>query len=142
MARPKVIVTRRWPETVERKLTELFDAQLNKDDRPMTVPELQSALRSADCVMPTVSDRITAEVLSAEPLKCRIIGNFGVGFNHIDLAAAKSRGIAVTNTPAVLTDCTAATDRGNYEAALKMVKMQGGVFGAVASSADFIGAVS
>ncbi|MGH6932757.1 MAG: 2-hydroxyacid dehydrogenase [Dongiaceae bacterium] len=106
MSKPRVIVTRRWPDAVERKLTELFDVQLNKDDRPMTVAELQSALRGADCVMPTVSDRITADVLSVEPLRCRILGNFGVGFNHIDLAAAKTRGIAVTNTPAVLTDCT------------------------------------
>jgi lactate dehydrogenase-like 2-hydroxyacid dehydrogenase len=57
--------------------------------------------------MPTVSDRITAEVLSAEPMLCKILGNFGVGFNHIDIKAARERGVAVTNTPAVLTDCTA-----------------------------------
>jgi len=107
MAKRKVIVTRRWPEEVEKKLGELFDVRLSKDDRPLTTAELQEALRTADCVMPTVSDRITAEVLSAEPLTCKILGNFGVGFNHIDLAAAKARGIAVTNTPAVLTDCTA-----------------------------------
>lgn len=107
MAKPKVIVTRRWPEEVEARLGELFDVRLNKEDRPLTVTELQDAIRSADCVMPTVSDRITAEVLNAEPLRCKILGNFGVGFNHIDLAAAKARGIAVTNTPAVLTDCTA-----------------------------------
>jgi len=107
MTKPKAIVTRRWPEDVERKLGELFDVRLNKDDRPMSATELQDALRNADVVMPTVSDRITAEVLSAEPLRCKILGNFGVGFNHIDLQAAKARGIAVTNTPAVLTDCTA-----------------------------------
>jgi lactate dehydrogenase-like 2-hydroxyacid dehydrogenase len=107
MAKPKAVVTRRWPEEVERKLAELFDVELNRDDRPLSVAELQNALRNADAVLPTVSDRITAEVLSAEPLRCKILGNFGVGFNHIDLAAAKARGIAVTNTPAVLTDCTA-----------------------------------
>jgi lactate dehydrogenase-like 2-hydroxyacid dehydrogenase len=107
MAKAKAIVTRRWPEEVERRLVELFDVELNTEDRPLTVAELQQALRAADCVMPTVSDRITAEVLSAEPLRCRILGNFGVGFNHIDLQAAKARGIVVTNTPAVLTDCTA-----------------------------------
>ncbi len=107
MAKPKAIVTRRWPEEVERKLAELFDVELNRDDRPMSVAELQNALRNFDAVLPTVSDRITAEVLSAEPLRCKILGNFGVGFNHIDLAAAKARGVAVTNTPAVLTDCTA-----------------------------------
>jgi lactate dehydrogenase-like 2-hydroxyacid dehydrogenase len=107
MAKLKAIVTRRWPEEVERRLGELFDVQLNKDDRPMNVAELQEALRTADVVMPTVSDRITAEVLSAEPMRCKILGNFGVGFNHIDIKAARERGVAVTNTPAVLTDCTA-----------------------------------
>jgi lactate dehydrogenase-like 2-hydroxyacid dehydrogenase len=107
MAKPKAIVTRRWPTEVEEKLAELFDVELSRDDHPMSVAELQSALRSADAVLPTVSDKITAEVLSAEPLRCKILGNFGVGFNHIDLQAAKARGIAVTNTPAVLTDCTA-----------------------------------
>ncbi len=107
MAKPKAIVTRRWPKEVEEKLAELFDVQLNRDDRPLSVGELPFAWLNADVVMPTVSDRITAEVLSAEPLCCKILGNFGVGFNHIDIAAAKARGIAVTNTPAVLTDCTA-----------------------------------
>ena len=107
MAKPKAIVTRRWPKEVEEKLAELFDVQLNRDDRPLSVVELQDALRNADVVMPTVYDRITAEVLSAEPLRCKILRNFGVGFNHIDIAAAKARGVAVTNTPAVLTDCTA-----------------------------------
>jgi lactate dehydrogenase-like 2-hydroxyacid dehydrogenase len=107
MAKPKAIVTRRWPKEVEEKLAELFDVELSRDDHPMSVGELQNALRSADAVLPTVSDKITAEVLSAEPLRCKILGNFGVGFNHIDLQAAKARGIAVTNTPAVLTDCTA-----------------------------------
>jgi lactate dehydrogenase-like 2-hydroxyacid dehydrogenase len=107
MAKPKAIVTRRWPKEVEEKLAELFDVELNREDRPLSVGELQNALRNADVVMPTVSDRITAEVLSAEPLRCKILGNFGVGFNHVDIQAAKARGIAVTNTPAVLTDCTA-----------------------------------
>jgi lactate dehydrogenase-like 2-hydroxyacid dehydrogenase len=107
MAKPKAIVTRRWPNEVEERLAELFDVELNRDDHPMSVTELQNALRNADAVLPTVSDKITAEVLSAEPLRCKILGNFGVGFNHIDLQAAKARGIAVTNTPAVLTDCTA-----------------------------------
>jgi len=107
MAKQKIIVTRRWPVDVERRLGELYDVELNRDDRPLTVAELRNALSNFDAVLPTVSDRITAEVLSAEPLRCKILGNFGVGFNHIDLAAAKARGIAVTNTPAVLTDCTA-----------------------------------
>jgi lactate dehydrogenase-like 2-hydroxyacid dehydrogenase len=103
----KVIVTRRWPAPVEARLRELFDVQLNLDDQPMTQEQLQQSLRSADCVMPTVTDQINAEVLAAEPLRCKILGNFGVGFNHIDLKAAQRRGITVTNTPDVLTDCTA-----------------------------------
>ena len=109
MEKPKVIVTRRWPEEVEEELKALFDVELNEDDHPMSVTELQEALRCADAVLPTVSDKITAEVLSAEPLRAKILGNFGVGFNHIDLNAAKERGITVTNTPDVLTDCTADT---------------------------------
>lgn len=107
MSTPKVIVTRRWPEVVENRLKELYDVQLNEDDHPMSAEELKEALRSADAVLPTVTDPITAEVLSAEPLRCKILGNFGVGFNHIDLDAAKACGLTVSNTPEVLTDCTA-----------------------------------
>ena len=107
MSKPKVIVTRRWPEAVENRLKELYDVQLNEDDLPMSAEELKQALRSADAVLPTVTDPITADVLSAEPLRCKILGNFGVGFNHIDIDAAKARGLVVTNTPEVLTDCTA-----------------------------------
>ena len=107
MAKPKLVVTRRWPQEVEERLQALFDVQLNPSDTPLTVADLQEALRTADALLPTVSDRISAEVLSAEPLKARILGNFGVGFNHIDIDAAKARGLVVTNTPEVLTDCTA-----------------------------------
>lgn len=107
MTKPKVIVTRRWPEVVENRLRELYDAQINEDDHPMSADELKNALRNADAVLPTVTDPITADVLSAEPMRCKILGNFGVGFNHIDIAAAKARGLVVTNTPEVLTDCTA-----------------------------------
>lgn len=107
MSEPRLLVTRRWPAEVERHLQANYDVKLNADDRALTVAELQEAFRSYDAVLPTVSDRITAEVMAAEPLKARLIGNFGVGFNHIDIAAAKARGLTVTNTPDVLTDCTA-----------------------------------
>ncbi|MBA3493577.1 MAG: D-glycerate dehydrogenase [Gammaproteobacteria bacterium] len=107
MSKLRVIVTRRWPSEVEARLKALYDVKLNADDRPMTAAELQDALRGADALLPTVSDKITTEVLSAEPLKTKILGNFGVGFNHIDIEAAKKRGLVVTNTPEVLTDCTA-----------------------------------
>lgn len=107
MTKPKAIVTRRWPEEVEQRLQELFDVELNADDRPMSQAALKAAFSQADAVFATVSDKIDADVLSAEPLKARLLGNFGVGFNHIDLEAAKARGIVVTNTPEVLTDATA-----------------------------------
>jgi len=107
VAKPKVIITRKWPEAAEARARELFDVTLNTDDHPLSVAELQEALQTADAVCPTVSDKISAEVLSATPLKCKILGNFGVGFNHIDLKAAKDRNLVVTNTPEVLTDCTA-----------------------------------
>ncbi len=107
MSEPRLLVTRRWPTEVERHLQAIYDVQLNEDDRPLTVAELQQAFRSYDAVLPTVSDRITAEVMAGQPMKARLVGNFGVGFNHIDIAAAKDRGLVVTNTPEVLTDCTA-----------------------------------
>ncbi|MDJ0981677.1 MAG: D-glycerate dehydrogenase [Kiloniellales bacterium] len=107
MSRPRVVVTRRWPEEVEAQLREHFDVQLNPDDRPMTPEALKQAFATADAVFSTVTDRIDAEVLSAEPLRARLIGNFGVGFNNIDVDAAKARDLVVTNTPDVLTDATA-----------------------------------
>jgi lactate dehydrogenase-like 2-hydroxyacid dehydrogenase len=106
-ARPTVVVTRRLPGAVEEELSSDFEARLNRDDRPLSSAGLQEALRSADAVLCTVTDRITAEVLSAEPLRARMLANFGVGFNHIDTAAAKARGLAVSNTPDVLTEATA-----------------------------------
>lgn len=107
MSKPKVIVTRKWPEEAEAKLQEHFDVVLNKDDKPMSADELQDALKNADALCPTVTDKVTAEVLSADPLRAKIISNFGVGFNNIDTNAARERGLIVTNTPEVLTDCTA-----------------------------------
>jgi lactate dehydrogenase-like 2-hydroxyacid dehydrogenase len=107
MSKPSVVLTRRWPEACEEKAAALFDAKLNTDDVPMRAAELQDALKSADALFPTVTDPVTAEVLSAEPLRAKLLGNFGVGFNNIDIEAAKARGLVVTNTPEVLTDCTA-----------------------------------
>lgn len=107
MARPVVVVTRRLPAAVEEALAREFEVRLNPEDRPLGASELQEALRCADALLPTVTDRLTAEVLGVEPLRARMIANFGVGFNHIDVEAAKRRGIAVSNTPDVLTDATA-----------------------------------
>lgn len=105
--RPTVMITRRLPEAVEDELARLFDARLNSEDRPMSAGELADAVRTADALLPTVTDKITAEVLGAEPRRTRIVANFGVGYNNIDVEAARAHGIAVTNTPDVLTDCTA-----------------------------------
>lgn len=106
-ARPVVVVTRRLPVAVEEAVAKDFEARLNREDRPLTTQELQDALRSADGLLPTVTDKLTADVLAAEPLRTKIIANFGVGFNNIDVQAAKALGVAVSNTPDVLTDATA-----------------------------------
>ncbi len=107
MSKPRVIVTRRWPEPVERHMQEKYDVVLNTSDTPMTAQQMQAALANCDAFCPTVSDKVSAEVLAADGIRARVIGNFGVGFNHIDISAAKAQGLVVTNTPEVLTDCTA-----------------------------------
>ena len=104
---PRVVVTRRLPAPVEEEVAREFDARLNTDDHPFAATELQDALRGADALLCTVTDRLNADTLAAEPLRARILANFGVGFNHIDIPAAKARGLVVTNTPDVLTDDTA-----------------------------------
>ena len=106
-ARPAVVVTRRLPEPVEREIQRDFDATLNPEDRPLGPDGLRRALQSADALLCTVTDRLTADVLGVEPRRARLLANFGVGFNHIDVDAAKQRGLAVSNTPDVLTDATA-----------------------------------
>ena len=107
MTKPKIIVTRKWPAPVEARLQELYNVQLNETDIPMTADELKAALQTADAILPTVTDPITADILSVPNKRAKIIGNFGVGYNNIDIAAAKREGLVVTNTPHVLTDCTA-----------------------------------
>ena len=106
MDRLKVLVTRRWPEEVERALQERFEVVLDETDRPLRQEELARAMDVFDVLCPTVSDRIDADVIAGGN-RVKLIANYGVGFDHIDLAAAKARGIAVTNTPGVLTDATA-----------------------------------
>ena len=105
--RPRVVVTRRLPDAVERQLVERFDARLNATDAPLTPRQLADAMRSADALLPTVTDKVTADVLGVEGRQVRIVSNFGVGFNNIDVAAARANGIVVTNTPDVLTEDTA-----------------------------------
>ena len=108
MPRPKILLTRRWPQAVERRLAERYEASISPDDAPMNAEALGRALRDHDGFCPTVSDVIDAEVLEqAKGGRVRIIGNYGVGVNHIDLKAAARLGLVVTNTPGVLTDATA-----------------------------------
>jgi lactate dehydrogenase-like 2-hydroxyacid dehydrogenase len=106
-AKPVVLITRRVPAAVERHAAELFDARLNPSDTELTADQLIEAIRCADAIMPTVSDKITAQVLNATGRRTRIVANFGVGYNNIDVDAAKKNNIVVTNTPDVLTDDTA-----------------------------------
>ena len=106
MAKPRVLVTRRWPEEVERQLAERFDVTFNEGDVPIGAAELAAAMGEYDVLSPTVSDRIDATVIAGGD-RVRLIANYGVGFEHIDVDAAKAKGIAVSNTPGVLTDATA-----------------------------------
>jgi lactate dehydrogenase-like 2-hydroxyacid dehydrogenase len=105
--RPSVVVTRRLPDTVEEALSRDFDARLNTEDKPLGPDGLKEALRTADALLCTVTDRLNADVLSVEPRRARMLANFGVGFNHIDTGAAQECGLAVSNTPDVLTEATA-----------------------------------
>ncbi len=104
---PKVIVTRRLPEPVETRMAALFDAELNPEDRPFTPQALEAAARRCDVLVPTVTDRLDADLIRGAGEGLRLIASFGVGTDHIDLSAARARGIAVTNTPDVLTEDTA-----------------------------------
>lgn len=107
MQRPKILLTRRWPQAVESYLAERYDVTLNQSDVPLTRPALREAMQRYDAICPTVSDVIGAEIIETPSTTVRIVGNYGVGTNHIDIAAARRAGIVVTNTPDVLTDATA-----------------------------------
>ncbi|MEM7223440.1 MAG: D-glycerate dehydrogenase [Pseudomonadota bacterium] len=106
-SKPLVIVTRRLPDVIETRMMELFDARLNIDDNPMSQAELIAAVKEAEVLVPTVTDRIDAGVLAQAGPNLRLIASFGTGVDHIDLKTARQRGISVTNTPGVLTEDTA-----------------------------------
>ena len=109
MADRKILVTRAWPKEAEERLVaeRLGTVTLRQPDTPMSRDEWMAAAQSYDVIMPTVSDKIPADFYPAAKGKLRVMANYGVGFNHIDIDAARDNGIAVTNTPDVLTDCTA-----------------------------------
>lgn len=108
MSRPSIFVTRRWPAPAEEALSAHFDVTFNTDDRTLTKDELMAGFASHDIAAPTVSDVIDTDVVNAGGEgRCRMIANYGIGVNHIDLAAAAAHDMAVSNTPGVLTDATA-----------------------------------
>ena len=105
--KPLVVVTRRLPKSVETRMRELFDARLNDDDHPLSQAELIEAVKSADVLVPTVTDRIDKAVIGQAGDQLKLVANFGNGVDNIDVAAAAAKGITVTNTPGVLTEDTA-----------------------------------
>ena len=105
--KPLVVITRKLPDQVETRMRELFDARLNLDDRPMSQPELVAAVKEADVLVPTVTDRIDEALIEQAGENLKLIANFGNGVDKIDVTAAARRGITVTNTPNVLTEDTA-----------------------------------
>ena len=105
--RLSVVVTRRLPEAVETRLTELFDVRLRDDDTPMSRPELAAAMADADVLVPTITDQIDAGLIGQAGNRLKLIANFGAGVDHIDVETARRRGILVSNTPGAMTDDTA-----------------------------------
>jgi glyoxylate reductase len=105
--KPLVVITRKLPDQVETRMRELFDARIVVEDRPMTQPELVAAVKEADVLVPTITDRIDAALLAQAGPNLKLIANFGNGVDHIDVAAAAKQNITVTNTPNVLTEDTA-----------------------------------
>ena len=105
--KPVVVVTRQLPREVETRMMELFEARLNAPDNRMSAQQIIDACDGADVLVPTVTDRIDADLINNLPDSVQLIANFGVGVNHIDLEAAAAQKIVVTNTPGVLTDDTA-----------------------------------
>ena len=105
--KPIVIITRKLPDVVETRMRELFDARINVDDKPMSQAQLIEAVKLADVLVPTVTDRIDRAVLAQAGPQLKLIANFGTGVDNVDLDTARNRGIIVTNTPGVLTEDTA-----------------------------------
>jgi glyoxylate reductase len=105
--KPRVVVTRKLPEAIETRMMELFDTHLNDSDTPMTKAALIEAIKTAEILVPTVTDRIDSSILAHAHPELRLIANYGTGVDHIDVEAAYARGITVTNTPGVLTEDTA-----------------------------------
>lgn len=106
MTKPRVLLTRRWPAIVEHRMAEKFDLVLNNLDQPMDADDFKAAMGQFDAICPTITDRLPAGVFSPDSM-VQIVGNYGAGYEHIDLEAAKAAKVVVTNTPDALTDATA-----------------------------------
>jgi glyoxylate reductase len=107
ISRPRIAVTRTLLPAIEARMDNLFDASFNADDEPMDRAALTAAMANCDVLVPTVTDVIGVDLINAAPPRLKLIANFGAGVNHIDLVAAKNKGIMVTNTPGVFTNDTA-----------------------------------
>ena len=121
LRKPKVVVTRKLPDAVETRMRELFDTELKLDDAAMTPAELASAMSRADVLACTITDRLDAGLIAGAGEQLKLIANFGVGMDHIDVEAANARGIVVTNTPGVLTEDTADLTMGLILASARRV---------------------
>lgn len=107
MTRPSLFVTRRLPKAVEAGLADRFEVTMNTKDIQLGSEDLREAVRSFDAVLPTVTDRFCAQAFDTDRHQAKILANYGVGYSHIDIGSVRQRGIAVTNTPDVLSECTA-----------------------------------
>ena len=105
--KPKIILTRKLPDSIEIRMKELFDTEINISDRIFSNDDLVDALKTADIIVPTVTDKLTSEIINKASKRLKLIASFGTGVDHIDLEAAKEKGITVTNTPGVLSEDTA-----------------------------------
>ena len=103
----KIILTRRLPDSVETRMRELFDAVLNEFDQPFTQAQLIDSVKTADVLVPTVTDNLNSSIIEQAGPRLRLIASFGTGVDHIDVNAAREKGITVTNTPGVLSEDTA-----------------------------------
>ena len=107
MQKPKILISRKWPTDVEEKLQTLYDVTLNSEDKPLSEDDFKAAMQQYDAVCPAVCDSLPASVINVANRRCKIIANYGVGFNHIDIEACRRQNLPVTNTPGVLTESTA-----------------------------------
>jgi len=105
--KPRILVTRKWPEPVEALIAQRYDATFNDSDVALTSAQLAAAMRDFDAICPTITDRLDASILGVAGRRVQIIANYGAGVDHIDLTVARAAGIVATNTPGVLTDATA-----------------------------------